>query len=223
VDLSGNVYAAEYGSSKIRKVLPDGTVSTFTSSTFASAYCVSVDLSGNVYCTANYTLFKITPTAVVTTLAGGAQGYVDGPGTSARFIEGNSPTVVDSTGNIYMRDFTCIRKITPTGVVSTLAGNLTSDNVDGTGTNARFLYDGFTRGGIAVDLQGTVYVSSGGFIRKITPSGVVTTLMGKSSTGRPVFGSGTNATFGRIEQLAAHSSGVIYLADSYNNNIYKIA
>ena len=105
---------------------------------------MAVDGSGNVYVadTNNYTIRKITPAGVVSTLAGlaGTSGSADGTGSAARF---NYPhgVAVDSSGNVYVADSgnNTIRKITPAGVVSTLAGLAgSSGSADGTGSAARF-------------------------------------------------------------------------------------
>jgi hypothetical protein len=113
--------------------------------------------------------------AIVTTLAGaaGLTGSSDGAGSAARFYD-PAGAAVDSAGNVYVADYANeeIRKITPFGVVSTLAGSPASfGSSDGTGSAARFDYPL----GVAVDSAGNVYVADGhnDEIRKITPTGVV--------------------------------------------------
>jgi sugar lactone lactonase YvrE len=111
----------------------------------------------------------------VTTIAGnGAQGAANGMGTAATFHYPQS-LAVDAAGNIYVADDGnhLIRKITPAGMVTTLAGNATQRAVDGTGAAAGF---SSLRGGTCVDASNNVYVGDGGTVRKITPAGVVTTL-----------------------------------------------
>ena len=118
-----------------------------------------------------------------TTLAGlpGGGGSVDGTGNTARF-SGGSSLAVDSAGNVYVADSGnhTIRKVTPTGGVTTLAGNAGDYYgwADGAGSAARFCYPH----GVAVDSAGNVFVgdTSNNTIRKVTPAGVVTTLAGKS-------------------------------------------
>jgi hypothetical protein len=117
---------------------------------------VTVDNTGNVYVadTKSHTIRKITPAGVVTTLAGtaGAEGSDDGTGAAARFSDIRGVTV-DNTGNVYVADKHAIRRITPAGVVTTLAGTaheLGSD--DGTGAAARFREPV----GVTVDTTGTV-------------------------------------------------------------------
>jgi secreted PhoX family phosphatase len=115
-----------------------------TSASFSFPSGVAVDGSGNVYVadSGNNRIRKITPSGIVTTLAGsGTSGYADGNGTSASF---NSPSgvAVDGSGNVYVADWgnNRIRKITPSGIVTTLAGSGSFGSTDGPGNSARFHY-----------------------------------------------------------------------------------
>jgi len=180
VDSSGNVYVADADNNRIRKITPEGVVSTFAGSTEGSAdgtattaqfhhpTGVAVDSSSNVYVADadNNRIRKITPEGGVSTFAGSTEGSADGTATTARF---QSPTgvAVDSEGNVYVADAdnNRIRKITPEGVVSTFAGS-TEGFADGTGTEAQFNYPI----DVAVDSSGNVvYVADTGNhrIRKI--------------------------------------------------------
>ena len=145
---------------------------------FSGPASAAVDTAGNLYVADanNYTIRKITPSGVVTTLAGlaGHSGSADGAGGAARFAFPCS-VAVDPAGNLYVadRDNTTIRMVTPTGTVSTLAGSVGlprfGNPVDGTGSAARFA--GPT--GVAVDTAGNVYVADAyaSTIRKIAPGG----------------------------------------------------
>ncbi|HWZ22633.1 MAG TPA: T9SS type A sorting domain-containing protein, partial [Cytophagaceae bacterium] len=165
---------------------------------------------------------KITPEGVVTTLAGsGDIGSDDANiGTLARF-DNPSFVAVDVSGNVYVADTwnNKIRKITSTGVVTTLAGSGTAGSVDATGTLASF----HNPYGVVVDTSGNVYVAdqSNNKIRKITPTGVVTTFAGSGTYGS-VNATGTLASFNQPEGLAIDASGNIYVADAVNNKIRKI-
>ena len=160
------------------------------------------------------------PPFMVTTLAGSTQGYMDGTGTAAQFSR-PSGVAVDSSGNVYVADKNNhrIRKIDPTGVVSTLAGSSSFGDADGTGTAARF----FLPYGVAVDSSGNVYVAdyNNNRIRKIDPTGVVSTLAGSSSLGN-ADGTGTAARFNQPSGVAVDSSGHVSVADYTNHRIRKI-
>jgi len=150
------------------------------------------------------------PSLAITTLAGsGSAGFGDGTGSGASFKD-PSALAVDTVGNVYVADTqnNRIRKITPAGVVSTLAGSGVAGFSDGKGKSASFK----SPTGIALDSSGNVYVADWGNnrLRKITPAGVVTTLWsGKDSTFKP---------YG----VALDLSGNIYVADMQNNKILKI-
>lgn len=233
VDSSGNIYVADQGNHTIRKVTPTRIVSTFagtagsldaTNGTGADARFkfpsgVAVDKAGNVYIadTENHLVRKISPSAEVTTFAGrsGVQGSIDGAGTDATF---NNPVglAVDSGGNIFVADYgnRIIRKISPDGEVSTiagLAGNLGAS--DGAGSNARFA----NPFGLAIDRADNLYVSDVGnlLIRKITPSGDVSTLAGTTDLSRATDGVGTDAAFLDPRGMAFDDAGILYVADNY--------
>ena len=130
--------------------------------------------------TNNHTIRKITVGVGVTTLAGepGVSGFRNGVGGAARFSTPNG-VAVDRNANVYVADTNnhVIRKITPDGTVTTLAGMVGgSGSVDGPATIARF----FSPWGLAVDRDGNVYVadSANHAIRMVTPSGIVTTVAG---------------------------------------------
>jgi hypothetical protein len=186
VDKLGNVYVADTQNYTIRKITPAGVVSTFaglagasghtdatgSDARFRSPIGVAVDSIGNVYVAeiedrglvGGQTVRKITPSRVVTTLAGvdGMGGTADGTGSAARFRE-LSDLTVDSAGNVYVAETGRIRKITPAGAVTTVAGQPYSDNeayfyqgsADGSGGAARFYFPQ----SIAVDGQGHLYVA----------------------------------------------------------------
>ena len=251
VGTDGNIYVADIGNHAIRKVTPDGVVTTLagsaggtgstdgigTAASFRYPGGAAVDREGNVYVadTGNDTIRKMTPQGVVTTLAGlaGQRGSTDGIGSKARFTDPFDVTV-DSTGNVYVADQgnDTIRKVTPEGVVTTLAGLAGNPgSTDGTGSAARFGSKDGGPSGVAVDGEGNVYVADtdNHTIRKVTPIGVVTTLAGNASiseygwaTGGSRDGAGSEARFNYPWGVAVDKAGSIYVADSLNNTIRKV-
>lgn len=171
---------------------------------------LATDTAGNLYLadTQNNRIRKITTDRIATTIAGnGIAGFADGTGTASQF---NLPTGIclDSSGNIYVSDTgnNRIRKITPNGVVTTVAGFL-SGNVDGNGINARFKKPN----GIVVDTSGNLFVSDSGnkSIRKIDVSGNVTTYV-------------SAAVFGGTPRGLVLSKGSLFASDCTNNQIKKV-
>ena len=160
-----------------------------------------MDAATNIYVSdsGNNLLRKIAPGGMVTTLAGvgGGGGYLDGPGSIAKFF-GPSGLGLDAAGNIYVADAfnNLVRKITPAGVVSTVAGVPgVAGNDNGPATNATF-YD---PQGVDVDQFTNIYVADTGnsTIRLITPGGLVTNFAGTPSFIGYTDGPGSNALFNR--------------------------
>jgi hypothetical protein len=237
VDAAGDVYVADYGNDTIRRISAAGDVTTFAGTPgvrgsadgmgadarFRDPADVAVDSNGNVYVAdgSNHTIRKITPAGAVSTLAGlaGAAGGLDGTGADARFA---SPcgVVADDAGNVYVADNQdhTIRVVSPSGVVTTLAGaHGTRGSTDGTGSAA--LFD--SPCSVAVDSGGNAYVADTGnsTIRKITPTGVVTTLAGTADQSGSADGTGAAARFSAPFGIAADSAGNLYVSDTYNHTI----
>jgi hypothetical protein len=173
---------------------------------------VAVDTNGNVFVADSYndTIRKITPSGVVSTVAGspGNDGFQDGTGQGALFSNPSGVTV-DSLGNIYVADTgnNAVRKITPGGAVSTI--NFTFNSPEG----------------VAAGANGSVYVSDTGnhVIRMVSASGAVSLVAGRSGVNGSADGTGGAARFDVPTGLATDQAGNIYVADSYNDMIRKIA
>jgi len=187
---------------------------------------VATDCYGNIYVadTANQTIRKITAQGSVTTFAGMVRnvGSADGLGANARF-NGPDGIAVDPAGIIYVadRDNSTIRKISPEGLVTTIAGLAGArGSTDGAGADARFSVPS----AIAVDMGENLYIAdhNNATIRRITAEGVVTTLAG--SVGKQVDNDGTygNASFSYPSGLAVDTQGNLYVTDTYANTIRLI-
>ena len=236
VDSAGVVYVADTVSDTIRKITSGGVVTTLagfigslgavdgagSAARFAYPFGVATDTSGNIYVAdrSNHTVRKVSPEGHVTTFAGLANtpGTTDGTGSAARF---NSPqgVAVDGAGTVYIADTLnhTIRTISPGGVVTTLAGLAgAGGNTDGTGSAARFRQPR----GLAVDTTGAVYVadSSNFTIRKIAPGGVVTTFAGLAGFFGTTNGTGSAARFDQPRGVAVDSAGTVYVADTNNQH-----
>ena len=194
---------------------------------FAGPSSVAIDNGGTVYVadTNSNTIRKITAAGVVTTFAGspGVRGSADGAGSAASF-DVPIGVAVDSSGNVLVADnnSSTIRRITPAGVVTTLAGTAgVVGSTDGTGATASFNFPT----GVAADSAGNVYVadSRNHTIRKISAGGAVTTLAG--SPGRPgaADGVGSAASFNGPWEVAVDGASNVYVADSGNDTIRKIS
>ncbi|MBI3521048.1 MAG: T9SS type A sorting domain-containing protein [Bacteroidetes bacterium] len=157
----------------------------------------------------------------VSTLAGdGTTGNVNGAGKLASFWEPHG-ICIDASGNLYITDSgnRLIRKITPAGVVTTLAGSGIVGQMNGIGTAASFNFPL----GMCTDAAGNIYIAddANNKIRKITPAGVVTTFAGSGVTGQ-ADGVGTAASFNRPSGICIDAAGNFYVADEVNNKIRKI-
>jgi sugar lactone lactonase YvrE len=234
VDGSGNVYVADIYNHAIRKISSNGVVTTYagkgtygfrngsgTNALFNYPTGVAVDGSGNVFVadSDNCSIRKISTNGVVTTFAGnGTSGFTDGSGTNAAFSFPQS-VAVDKNGAVFVADSgnNAIRKITADGVVTTVAGNGSYGFKNGIGTNVSFSEPN----SIAVDGSGNVFVADGNnVIRKITSSGLVTTLAGGAWGSAD--GDGSGAMFKYPRGIALDTTGCLYVADTDNCSIRKI-
>lgn len=263
VDSAGFIYIADSDNQTVRRITPEGVVTTVAGranpfpspmvdgagslALFAIPNGLAVDGNGVAFVTDVHTVRRVSQSGVVVTIAGMwemppyifnhpvSSGNADGMGQAARF---NLPSglALDRQGNLIVADSNnhLIRRISPQGVVSTLAGTKNSPygpgfpalpgSADGTGADARFNHPS----GVAVDDSGNVFVADtyNHTIRRISPDGVVTTIGGAAggpggTSGSLQDGAGTTARFNRPYAIVVDAHGAIFVADSGNNVIRK--
>ena len=238
VDSAGNLYIADSNNSRIRLVA-GGTISTLagtngngftgdgvsaTTTQLNFPYATALDTYGNLYIADNnnHRIRKVNA-GTITTAAGGATGDSG----AAPFSGMNQPwgTAKDSAGNIYVADTWNhrIRKITPSGQISTYAGNglagFSGDNGPAVSAQLSYPY------GVALDASGNLYIAdtSNERIRKVTPGGTISTVAGNGNccyAGDS--GPATSARLNSPHSVAIDGSGNLYIADTSNNRIRKV-
>jgi len=230
IDGAGNVYVADSDNHAVRKITPDGVVSTLASRAsarsagqgdqFQNPHRIALDEAANVYVLDGGVIRKITPAGVLSILAvlPDKRGRVKDAEIAQSQIPGG--LAIDARGNLYVADVSAyvIYKISSDGAVSTFAGTaLKSGADDGTGSVARF----YAPHDVATDQAGNLFVADtmNLTVRKVTPDGVVTTLAGAHHIG-DVDGPGNMARFYGPECIATDRAGNVYVSD--NGHIRKI-
>jgi len=243
-DTFGNLYIVDYQNNRIRKVTPGGVISTVvgngtggfsgdgglaTSAMIYQPEGVAADRNGNLYIAdaGNNRIRKVTPGGVISTFAGnGTAGYSGdgGPAVSAQVSQPEG-LVVDAAGNLYIADSenNRIRKVTPSGVISTVAGNgavgFSGDGGPATAAQLSFPLS------VALDTAGSLYIAdtNNNRIRKVNTGGTIATVAGTGTFGYS--GDGGPATLAEIAQpegVALDGAGNLYIADTFNNRVREV-
>ncbi|PCH67244.1 MAG: hypothetical protein COC01_06190, partial [Bacteroidetes bacterium] len=244
VDAQGNVYIADRGNQRIRKIDTAGIITTIagtgtlgysgdgsaaTSAQIYFPYGIEVDAQGNVYIADQYNhgIRRIDTAGIITTITGtGTLGY-SGDGGAATSAQLNYPSgvEVDAQGNVYIADYSNhrIRRIDTAGIIITIAGTGTGgySGDGGAATSTQLNYPS----GVEVDAQGNVYVAdlSNQRIRKIDTAGIITTIAGTGTQGYS--GDGGAATLAQLSSPAGvevDAQGNVYIADQGNQRMRKI-
>ncbi|MBS1532346.1 MAG: SMP-30/gluconolactonase/LRE family protein [Bacteroidetes bacterium] len=244
VDSNGNVFVADSRNNLIRKISADGMVTTFAgngqqgsadgkaaTASFFFPIGVAAGPDGSVYVadSHNSLIRKISPQGVVATVAGALTPATKDHPDSLRRLDNPYGVVVAKDGTVYFTDWerNVIRKISPDGNMSIIAGNPNDDPgaKDGKGLSASF----FLPQGIAIDDKGNLYIADtyNNLIRKMDSQGMVSTIAGnppvkgKRNAGHKD-GKGSAASFNHPCGIAVDKKGVVYVADVGNNEIRKI-
>jgi large repetitive protein len=222
IDADGNLYVTDVTNNKIKKITPAGFVTDYAGGTYAdfkTPWGIAIDAMKNLYVCdqLDKKIKKVSPNGTITVFAGsGNDGFEDGTGAAANFKDPRE-IVIDGSGNLYVSDTNRIRKISTNQVVTTLKiGIPDSQTLDG---DSEF----FLPGVMAINSAGELFFVSGvgSKIKKMTPNGEVSTVIGNSNNG-DVDGNSNDARFFYPYGIAIDSSGIIYICDTGNNKVKKI-
>jgi sugar lactone lactonase YvrE len=244
-DAAGNIYFSDYYRHVIRKIDPSGNISTFagtgsagfsgdggpaSAARFYSPNKMSFDIAGNLF-VADYNnnrVRKISTSGIITTIVGtgtiGSTG--DGGNATAATLWHPSDVVTDNAGNVFIADYTNnkIRKISPTGIISTFAGTgSASSGGDGGAATLAQLYNPFD---VEIDAAGNLLIAEaeGDKVRKVGLDGIISTFAGTGISG--FSGDGGQATAANLSNpagLEVDATGNLYIADQFNQRIRMVS
>ena len=244
IDSAGNLYIADLDSYTIRKVDPQGIISTVagngvqgfsgdggpaTSASLSLPYGLAIDSADNLYIADLYSqrVRRVNTTGVITTVAGNGVPGFSGDGNPATTASLNNPVgvAVDTAGNLSIVDFgnDRIRKVSATGIISTIAGNGREGFAGDGGPATSASLNGPLS--VTVDLAGNLYIadSSNYRVRRVSTAGTITTIAGNGS--KSFSGDGglaTNASLREMEGVTVDAIGNLFIADTYNYRIREV-
>jgi hypothetical protein len=248
VDAQGDIYIADPTKSRVRVITPDGIIHPFAGSfnnegnrgdgglavnaALMDPFALAVDSRGDVFIAdsgAN-NIREVTPDGIIHTVAGNGTGGFSGDGGRATSAEIFAPSdiAVDGQGDLFILDSgnNRVREVTTDGIMHTIAGNGTAgfSGDKGLAVNAQL---NFTfEGGLAVDVKGDVFIADSGNnrIREVTTDGMIKTVAGNGTAGhRGDHGSPIKAQLNNPTGLAIDAKGDLFIADTFNSRIRKIA
>ncbi len=247
VDGAGNLFIADTGNNRIRRVSPAGIVTTLagdgtngfsgdggpaTSAQLKEPSSLTMDGAGNLFVadTLNQRIRKVSPSGVITTVAGGGTlpgSSGDGGPVASALLNHPTAVAVDSAGNLFIADLSAyrIRRVSPSGIITTVAGGgtLPGSSADGGPATDAVL---FFPTGLSIDDAGNLFIATSSLdndnnterIRKVSPSGIITTVAGTGSYGFSGDGGpATDAQLSGPSGLAVDGVGNVYIADGGNH------
>lgn len=254
LDPAGNLYIADFYNNVVRKVSTAGIITTIAGTGMGSGsagggsfggdggpatdallngpYAIAVDAAGNVLFADgyNHNVRKISPAGIITNFAGNHTAAYSGDGGQATAAALNNPVglAIDKVGNVYIADDHnhVVRRVTPTGIISTYAGNDTVGySGDGSAATTARLNNPI---GLAIDSSGNLFIADdvNNNIRKVSPAGIISTYVGVTDTGHGYTGDGGPATAARLSlprHIACDRAGNLYISDLFNDVIRMVS
>ncbi|MGD0499911.1 MAG: putative Ig domain-containing protein [Bryobacteraceae bacterium] len=247
LDRSGNLYVADLGNNRVRKISTSGIITTVAgtgtsgnlgdggaamSAQLARPEGIVLDGSGNLYIadSDNNRIRKVSPSGTITTVAGSGTASYSGDGGQAASAGLWSPSgiAVDGSGALYIADRgnNCVRRVSPSGIITTIAGGAVGgySGDGGPATKARL----WVPSAVTLDASGNLYIADteNNVIRRISPSGIITTVAGSGLFSAGFSGDGGAATSARLNypfDVAVDGSSNLYIADNQNHRIRKVS
>ncbi len=226
LDPGGNLFVSEPDNGTVQRITPNGTQTTFFTLEGSEPFSLALDSAGNLYIShpGQHLIRRVTPAGVASIYAGtGSEGF-SGDGGPALRAQLNIPRSIalDAAGNLYITEIgnLRVRKVTPAGIISTIAGTGREANSGDGGPASAASID--EARGVVADAQGNVYISTASRIRRIDTAGIIRTFAGGNSSGNsgdgePPIGAGVEPF-----ELAIGRNGDLFFTQYYYDNIRAV-